>query len=148
MLDRVGAGRDRAPHPFRGRGVNGDLAARVMRRLDRSLQFGEREGRAALLAAAPAIVAIKLDEVRPARDLVADRANDLIDTARLLRALRDRNPRLEPLGAVGAARDDRLSRDEKMRSGDDPLIDGLPQPDIGEARPLGTEVAQGGEAGL
>ena len=56
--------------------------------------------------------------------------------------------RLEALGAVGAARDDRLGGDEQARAGDDALVDRLLQADVGEARALGAEVALGGEAGI
>ena len=58
------------------------------------------------------------------------------------------NAGLEALGAVGAAGDDRLGRDEQARAGDDALVDRLLEPDVGEARALGAEVALGGEAGL
>ena len=86
--------------------------------------------------------------VAPAGDLVADGADGLVDAGDFLRALRDGNAGLEALGTVGAAGDDCFGRDEQARAGDDTLVDGLLEPDIGEARPFGAEVAFGSEAGF
>ena len=69
----------------------------------------------------------------PAGDLVADRADGLVDPGDFLRALRNRNAGLEALGPVGAARDDRLGRDEQARAGDDALVDRLLEADVGDS---------------
>ena len=148
VLDRVGAGEDRAAHAFGGGGMDRDQAAGVVRRGDASVELGLRQGRAARLALAPMIIGVEFDDVGAGRDLVAHGADGLVDAGDFLRALRDGDARLEALGAVGAARDDRLGRDQQARAGDDALVDRLLQPDVGEARAFGAEVALGGEAGI
>ena len=94
------------------------------------------------------VVGVHLDDVGAGGDLVARRPGHLVGAADFLGALRDVHARLEALGAVGAARDVRLGRDEQARAGDDALVDRLLEPDVGIARALGAEVALGGEAGL
>ena len=93
------------------------------------------------------IVGVEFDDVRAAGDLVADRADDLVDAGDFLRALRDRDAGLEALGPIGAAGDDGLGRHQQARAGDDALVDRLLEADVGEARALGAEIALGGEAG-
>ena len=84
----------------------------------------------------------------PAGDLVAHRADGLVDPGDFLRALGHGDAGLEALGAVGAARDDRPGRDQQARAGDDALVDRLLEADVGEAGAFGAEVALGGEAGI
>ena len=56
--------------------------------------------------------------------------------------------RFKALRPISAARDIGLRRDQHPRAGDDPLVDRLLDADVGIARPLGAEVALGGEAGV
>ena len=55
--------------------------------------------------------------------------------------------RSEPTRSVGAGRNDRASGDEHPRARNDSLLDGQLEPDIGIARTLGAEIADGREAG-
>ena len=65
----------------------------------------------------------------------------------LFRALRDAPFERESLGAVGAGGDDGARGNQQARTGNDALVDGLLQLDIGVAGALGAEVAHGGETG-
>ena len=148
MLDGVGAGADGAHHALGGGGVDGDQAAGVMRRGDARIELGLGQGGPARLALAPMIIGVEFDDVRARRDLVANRADRLVDPGDFLRALRAlRRPARSPW-AVGAARDDRPGRDEQARAGDDALVDRLLEADVGKAGAFGAEVALGGEAGI
>ncbi len=53
MLDGVGAGADRAHHPFGGGGVDGDQAAGVVGGGDSGVELGLRQGDARRLVACP-----------------------------------------------------------------------------------------------
>ena len=147
VLDRVDPRLDRAPHPLRGRRVDRDRTAGVVRRRHRRLHLVEVQRRTALLAGAPAVVGVELHPVGAGGDLPTDGRDHLLRARHLLGALRDRDARFEPLGAVGAERDDRARRDAEPRALDDALVDRRLQPDVGIARPLGAQVALAGEPG-
>ena len=95
VLDRFDAGECGAPHPFGGRGVRGDRSAASVCRRDQGLELLEREGRTGLAVRPPAIVGVHLDPVGAMADLAPRDAGDLLDSGRLLRALRrvERVPR-------------------------------------------------------
>ncbi len=71
------------------------------------------------------IIGVEFDEVGAAGDLVADGADRLVDAGDFLRALGDDEAGLIALGAVGAARDDGLGRDQQARTRHDALVDRL-----------------------
>src|SRR6476646_6666577 len=108
MLDRVGTGADCAHHALGGGGVDGDEPPGIMGGGDPGIELSLREGDPRRLALAPMIIGVEFDDVRAGRDLVAYRANGLVDARDLLRTLRDGDARLVALGSIGAARDDRL----------------------------------------
>ncbi len=146
MLDRVRAGEDGPPHALGGLGVDGDEAARVVRRRDGRIELSLRKRGPVRLSLPVRKVRVQLDEVCSAADLLADSANDLVDSADFLRALRNGNAGFEASRAVGVAGDDRFGRDEQARAGDDVLVDRLAKSDIGVAGTLGSKVALGREA--
>jgi hypothetical protein len=115
---------------------------------DARVQLNLREGDTCRLVTAPMIVGVEFDQRRPAGDLVADRADHLLDSRDFLSTLRDGKAGLEALRPVGATGDDGLGRDQHAGPRDDPLIDCLLEPDVGEARAFGSEVALGREARL
>src|SRR5690606_18665562 len=85
VLDRVRARYDRASHAFGGGGVDRYGSARIVRGLDCGGHLGLAESRTAWLASAPAIIAIKLHDIRPRRDLAAYRSDHALDAAGFLR---------------------------------------------------------------
>ena len=118
--------------------------------LDQRLQLLQREGRLLRAVRAPAVVGVHLDPVGAVPGLLAHGANHLGDAARLLRALR----RAAQSGAQPARRrtvagggHDGARRHEQARAGDQALLDGALQRDVGVPRALGAQVAQRGEAG-
>ena len=144
--DRDAAGERRAPHPL-GRGrVRGHRPSARSRRLDDPRQLVDRERWPRLAAGAPAVVRIDLDPVGAIPDLLAHHARERLDAGGLFGALRDASARIEAPRPVAPGGDDGPGHDDPPRSGDDALIDGLLEPDIGGRRALGAEIADGGEA--
>ena len=146
VLDGFGAAEDGAAHAFGGAGVDGDGDAGAPGGLDGELHFVERKGGARAGAGAPAIVAVELDPIGAMADLVADDAGQAVDAVGLFGALRDAPFERESFGRVAAGGDDGAGGGEDPRAGDDALIDGLLEFDIGVGRAFGAEVADGGEA--
>jgi hypothetical protein len=81
-------------------------------------------------------------------NLVADDAGERVNAVRLFGPLRDAPFQREPFRRIAACRDNRASGTQDARSRNDAVPDRLPQLDIGIARPLGAEIANGREAGF
>ncbi len=146
VLDGRDARQRRAAHPLLRRRMGRDPDADRARRLDDPLQFLQRERRPDRRAAHRG-VGVDLDPVGPSADLVADDPDQGIDPVGLLGALGDVPLGGEPLGRVAAGGHDRPGDDQHPRAGDDPLVHGLLQPDVGIAGPFGPQVADRREAG-
>ena len=147
VLDGLGAGENGAAHALGRGGVDRDRDAGALRGLHRELHFLEREGGMRAGPGAPAVVAVELDPIGAVADLVADHADERVDAVGLLGALGHAEFEREALGRVAAGGDDGARGGEHARAGNDALIDGLLELDIGVAGALGAEVAHGGEAG-
>src|SRR5262249_4217768 len=147
VLDGLDAGQSSAAHPFPGGGVSGHGTAGGAGRLDNHLELLQRERGSGFLAGTPAKVGVDLDPVGAVADLVADHAAQRLDAVGLLGALRNREAGSEAPGSVAASGDDGARDDEQARAGDDVLVDGLLQADVGVAGSLRAEVAESGEAG-
>ncbi len=147
MLDRVDMRGDGAGHALGRDRVDRDDPAGIMRGGSGGGELGRVQGRPAALAALIVIIGIELHDVGAGRDLIAHGADDIVDPAHLLRALRHFQPRLESLGAVGTLGDDRAGRRQDAWARHDILRDRIAQADIGIACALGAEIAFGGEAG-
>ena len=127
--------------------MDGDGDAGALGGLDGELHFFEREGGAGTGAGAPAIVAVELDPIGAVTDLVAHDAGQAVDAVGLFGALRHAPLEGEALRGVAAGGDDGAGGGEHSRTGDDALIDGLLEFDIGVGGAFGAEIADGGEAG-
>src|SRR5664279_231218 len=147
VLNGLDAGEHGAPDGGVAVGVHRHRASARACGLHHEIDFLLRERRTRLATGPPAIVAVDLDPVGALSDLAAHRMDDPINTIRLLGALRNIPARVEALRAVRARRDDRARHDEHARAGNYSLLDGLLEPDVGVARALGTQIANGGEAG-
>ena len=114
---------------------------------NRGAHLGQRQRRAAAVAALVVIIGIQFDQPSTSGDLVADGSDDLVDAADFLSTLRHRDAGLIALGAIGTARDDGAGGDGQARPRHDALVDRLLEAGIGIARALGAEVALAGEPG-
>ena len=146
VLDGLRSGEDGAAHAFGGAGVDGDGDAGALGGLDGEFHFVERKGGARAGAGAPAVVAVELDPIGAVADLVADDAGQAVDAVGLFGALRDAPFEGESFGRVTAGGDDGAGGGEDSRAGDDALVDGLLEFDVGVGGALGAEIADGGEA--
>ena len=146
MLDGLRAAQDGAAHAFGGAGVDGDGNAGALGGLDGELHFVERKGGARAGTGAPAIVAVELDPIGAVADLVAHHAGQAVDAVGLFGALRHAPFERESFGRVAAGGHDGARRGEDPRTGDDALVDGLLEFDIGVGGALGAQIADRGEA--
>ena len=126
--------------------------ALAMRLVDDGAQLGRGEGRnvgqhAACLDAVAAI-RIHLDPVDAVRQLLAHRAAHAVDAVGVLHALRHRHARRIAERPVGAGDIERAAGDQHVRAGDHAAVDGIAHVDVGVARALGLDVADGREAPL
>src|SRR5256885_1550362 len=89
MLDRFDARESGAAHSFRRTGVDGYGYTRALCGLDSKFHLFQRKGRMRTGVRSPAVIAIQLDPVRAASDLVSDNFHQTIDSIRFFGALRN-----------------------------------------------------------
>ena len=123
--------------------------SKAVGRLDHGLHLLEGEGGQGLPLRPHPVVGIELDPVRPAGRLPAHGLHRCIDAADLLRALGwgEIGAIVADGGTIGPEGHDGPGGHRQAGAGDQAVIDGLAQRDIGIARPFRAQVPQAGEAG-
>ncbi len=146
VLNGVDARENCAPHTFGRRCVRSSKTPRVVSNGNSCRHLRFRKGRPARLTWKIMIIGVHLDDVRACRNLVAGGSGHFLGAADLLSALRNLHSGFETLGTISTARDIRLSRNQKARSWNNPLVDRLLETDVGIAGALGSKVALGCES--
>ncbi len=122
VLDRVDASKGRAAHSFRCRRMCRYRPSGVVRGFDRGAHLFLRKGWARWLPRPPAVIRVEFYPISSFADLLARCPNDLVDAARLLRALRQIKIGRQ-FWAVTSRRHDRAGNDNHPRPGYDALLD-------------------------
>ena len=147
VLDRLNTCERGAAHPLGRRRVDRHRPAAAPRNIDHQMELLQGEGRTRLAAGPPAIVCVDLDRVCAASRLVAHHARQRIDAVGLLRPRRCVVLRRPP-GSVAPRRDDGACCHDHARAGDDLLLDGSLETDVGIRGPLRPEIPDCREARL
>ena len=138
---------DRAPHPLWGGGVRHHSAPTRARRLNHRAKLGFAERRHGLAVWAPPIIGVHLDPVCTVCDLITRHANHILGSVRFLGPLRRFKRKVHAARRIGARRDNCTRRHQHPWAGNNPLVNGLLQPNVRVARSLGAKVANHRPAG-
>src|SRR3954468_19292059 len=82
MLDGFRTCKDGAPHSFGRTGMDGHGYTRALCCLNREFHLFERKGGMGTRVRSPAVIAVELDPVRTASDLISHDLNQTIDSIR------------------------------------------------------------------
>src|SRR5262245_14260404 len=140
MFDGFDSGEYCASHSFSCCRMSCDRNVRTLRCLNNEFNFIQRESWCSTLSS-PAIVSVDLDPVGAMSDLIADDTSQTVDAVGFFGALWNTPFRSVALWSITARRHYCPGRDDHARSGNDSLLHGLLESNIGVARAFSTKIS-------